>query len=167
MAGRILDADFMSLAERIPGASDSSADEAALRRAISTAYYGLFHAVCRLCAETLVGGHGLSGGYRETFTPMYRSVEHDTAKKFFDKCRKQSKDGSTPLGPTVRRFAEVFVKLQEERHVADYSPEPFDRDRNSAFDSIAEARHALSLINAFNTDERYLIAVGLFAKSRR
>ena len=45
---------------------------ASLRRAVSTAYYALFQALCELCAAELVGWDKPWS----SFTPIFRSVEH-------------------------------------------------------------------------------------------
>src|SRR5271155_2246861 len=46
--------------------------QATLRRAVSTAYYAVFQALCVTCAETLVG-EGKPWG---EFTPGFRALEH-------------------------------------------------------------------------------------------
>src|SRR5271154_3455388 len=46
--------------------------QASLRRAVSTAYYAVFQALCVTCAETLVGWEKPW----EAFTPVFRALEH-------------------------------------------------------------------------------------------
>ena len=45
---------------------------ASLRRAVSTAYYAVFQALCATCADTLVKGHGPW----EVYTPVFRAPDH-------------------------------------------------------------------------------------------
>ena len=49
--------------------------QASLRRAVSTAYYALFQALCETCASELVGWDKPW----ESFTPIFRAVDHGRA----------------------------------------------------------------------------------------
>lgn len=87
-----------------------------LKRAVSTAYYALFHALCLTCANGFIGtktADRSNPAWRQT----YRSVEHRTTK---NRC---SKSNTIRLFPSeIRNFADEFVKMQEKRHEADYDP---------------------------------------------
>jgi hypothetical protein len=82
--------------------------QADLRRAISTAYYGLFHAVCAAAADEFVGtGQRTSGRY----SLVYRRVEHVRFWTCARRCwasdcrpdwRRMSEDTSS--GPTSGRW---------------------------------------------------------------
>lgn len=87
--------------------------EANLRRAISTAYYAMFHALAQCCADTMVGG---SGADREaaTWRRVYRALDHGQAKKA---C---SNVASFPS--EIKDFASFFAQMQSKRHAADYDP---------------------------------------------
>ncbi|MCY4260578.1 MAG: hypothetical protein OXC91_09990 [Rhodobacteraceae bacterium] len=54
--------------------------QANLKRALSTAYYALFHALCLNCADSLVGSAGADRSQR-AWQQAYRSVEHSHARK--------------------------------------------------------------------------------------
>jgi hypothetical protein len=47
--------DLLDLADYLARRESGRPKQVSLRRAIATAYYGLFHALAFLCADTLVG----------------------------------------------------------------------------------------------------------------
>lgn len=164
MSGDRLEDDLLGLAELLAGRVEEAIGEAALRRAMSTAYYALFHAICHLCAEELVGRHG----YWETFTPIYRTPEHGALKAFFEKCREKKDPGRpTYIGPDVAKIAETFIELQEARHRADYDPEPFAASRTDVIELAAMARKAVDVLRGLDYDVRVFLAVSIVAKSRK
>ena len=87
-----------------------------LKRAVSTAYYALFHALCLICANGFIGtkpADRSNPAWRQT----YRSVAHGLAKS---RC---TKSDTIRLFPSqIRNFADEFVKMQRKRHEADYDP---------------------------------------------
>ena len=86
-----------------------------LCRAVSTAYYALFHCLARTCADRLAGGAG-TVGERPTWQRVYRALDHKQART-----RCENVPASFPDG--ARQFGQVFSALQKKRHVADYDPE--------------------------------------------
>jgi hypothetical protein len=87
-----------------------------LKRAVSTAYYAVFHALCWNAADTLIGRARASRGspaWRQT----YRAMEHGFAK---GQCEKRAIISKFPA--EIRAFAQAFVILQERRQSADYDP---------------------------------------------
>lgn len=90
--------------------------QAHLLRAISTAYYALFHALARCCANTLIGGPS-AGRSKPAWRQVYRSLEHGHAKSA---CM-HDKMGGFP--PEIQDFANMFRSMQEKRHKADYDPQ--------------------------------------------
>lgn len=83
---------------------------------MSTAYYAMFHALCRNSADSLVGPKGAPDRSRRAWNQAYRAVEHGIAKN-------QCKDTVMEDFPeTIRNFARHFVRVQELRHEADYDP---------------------------------------------
>lgn len=87
-----------------------------LRRAVSTAYYAMFHCLANCCATTLVGGPGADKS-EPAWRQVYRALEHGTAKK---NCR--NKGFLSKFPQEIEDFANTFVSLQEKRHLADYDP---------------------------------------------
>lgn len=83
---------------------------------MSTAYYALFHALCRTAADALVG-RTRAPRYPRAWLQTYRAVEHGVAK---NQCRDRLTMSRFP--DAIQDFAEAFVLLQERRHSADYDP---------------------------------------------
>ena len=107
--------DLISTARRLAKANPARPRQADLKRAVRTAYYALFHALARQCADLLVGvGPDRSNG---AWAQVYRSLEHGVAK---NSCKTAASTGF-PIG--IVNFANTFVSLQEERHRADYDPD--------------------------------------------
>src|ERR1044072_6844098 len=90
--------------------------QAFMRRAVSTAYYAMFHALARLCADELIGG---KHSKTTAWSRVYRALDHKSAKTVL-----QSKE-AIALSPLVAAFGRAFATLQERRHQADYDPAPF------------------------------------------
>ena len=90
--------------------------EANLRRAISTAYYALFHCLAENCADMMVGGSGARRS-RDAWRQVYRSLEHGTARR---RCGDWRAMQNYPA--VVTNFATDFVEMQDLRHTADYDP---------------------------------------------
>lgn len=87
--------------------------EANLRRAVSTAYYALFHCLATCCADTIAGADRHHPAWRQT----YRALQHGTARNH---CQRTAEVAKFPV--EIRKFAETFVDMQRERHKADYDP---------------------------------------------
>ena len=55
--------------------------QAYLKRAMSTAYYAMFHTLCKNSADSLVGPIGTPDRSRRAWNQAYRAVEYGNAKK--------------------------------------------------------------------------------------
>jgi hypothetical protein len=97
-----------------------------LRRAISTAYYAVFHATLTAAADNFIGRNArASSSYRLA----YRSVNH---RNFRELCKAFEKGQLAPkyreyaptggFGPEIRALAAAVVDLQLRREAADYDP---------------------------------------------
>ena len=99
---------------------DGYKNETDLRRAISTAYYGVFHFILRHVADTIAGT-----GNRSTnlYGMVYRSVEHkplrDLCATLGSKVKSYAPMGG--FGPVIA-FAGLVQQLYEQRILADYVP---------------------------------------------
>jgi hypothetical protein len=129
--------------------------QASLRRAISTAYYALFHALAYLCANRLVGW---SKSW-EVVTPIYRTLDHGRAKDAFKRISDQH-------GSHIAIIGQTFILLQDRRHTADYDPSPFPFGRSETLDLIEQVRQAMARISVLTDDERLLVATRLIARTR-
>ena len=83
-----------------------------LRRAVSTAYYAMFHALASSNADCLIGAPHDSLS-EHAWSRIYRGLNHDAAK------RNLQQDQSL-FSSETRRFADTFAQLQDQRHLADY-----------------------------------------------
>ena len=86
-----------------------------LCRAVSTAYYAMFHCLSHTCADSLAGRAG-TVGRRSMWRRVYRSPEHRQART-----RCENMPSSFP--DEVQEFGQVFSVLQSKRHLADYDPD--------------------------------------------
>jgi len=129
--------------------------QASLRRAISTAYYALFHALAYLCANELVGWTKPW----DVFSPIYRRLEHGRAKDAFKRISGQH-------GPAIATIGRTFILLQDRRHTADYDPSPFPFGRSETLDLIEQARQAIARVLILNDEERLFVATQLIARAR-
>lgn len=86
-------------------------------RAVSAAYYAVFHELCETVATSFVGGPGADRSTR-AWKQAYRAVDHYEAKR---RCNQVSAgNGAFPAG--IKDFAREFSMLQDQRHSADYDP---------------------------------------------
>jgi hypothetical protein len=86
------------------------------RRAVSSAYYALFHCLARDCADLLIGANAASRS-QDAWKQVYRSLEHTTCK---ERCKKNEAMKNFP--PSIGHFGNAFVAMQDKRHRADYDP---------------------------------------------
>ncbi len=128
-----------------------------LRRAASSAYYALFHALAYLCADELVGWRQPS----TVFTPVYRSLEHTRARSVLNTSRQK-----TSREPTLAAIALTFEALQDARHDADYNPEPFPFSRSGTLELIDTAAQAIAALRALPAEQKLALAVRLVVKTR-
>ncbi len=122
-----------------------------LKRALSTAYYSMFHALCLNCADSLVGTTGANRS-QQAWQQAYRSIRHGFAK---EQC-KRDKISEFPFG--IRAFAKNFVVLQDKRHQADYNPS-YRLTRNDVYIDIETAAIAIRQLRESNPRHRTAFAV--------
>ncbi len=117
--------DLLAVARLL--AADAQPSEAQLRRAVSTAYYALFHRVLQAAAGRFMGlDQETSAGY----ALIYQSFDHRHMKAVCegldvatlkDSLKRQL--GRTAVSRDMRDFASNFPRIQEARHSADYDPQ--------------------------------------------
>jgi hypothetical protein len=151
MVGRLLD-----LADQL--VRDTSS--ALRRRAVSTAYYAVFHALAKSCAGILLPSS--IDRKSDAYQRIYRALDHGPLKAAFGA-------GAGPLRDRVplKKIGEVVIQLQSERHRADYMP-PSKAffPQNQAETLIARARKAVMEIEALSNEDRVALATWLLFKSR-
>src|SRR5882724_9936598 len=85
--------------------------QASLRRAVSTAYYALFH--------LLIGEAVGKWAVERQRSIVARTFEHAKMKGICDEVIKNFKSGA-PVPPELNTVAQNFIQLQQQRHTADY-----------------------------------------------
>ena len=85
--------------------------QARLRRAVSTAYYAMFHCLAASAADLFIGTEGTERS--PAWHRAYRALEHGRARSA---CRQGSAMREFPA--EIRDFAEAFVGLQRTRQEA-------------------------------------------------
>lgn len=150
-----------TMASRLIEAADTLLTEgrrstAYRRRAVSTAYYAVFHALAKLCADYITRSATHS---TEEYSRVYRSLDHGPLKNAF---------GQSPLKENRRlsRLGAIVVRLQAERHKSDYLPPAigiFSRDvAQELVDLAREAVAEVESIKPQNKDCRTLVTCLLF-----
>lgn len=144
--------------------------QANLRRAISAAYYALFHVALTAAADMVVGRDDRSNGLYEL---VYRSVAHNWLR---DLCRDLRKrpiphryklyEPQGGFGADMSAFAELVIQLQEARNEADYSPS-LHVSRSDAVALVARARNAFARFNAAPAGDRKAFLTLLLFQPRK
>ena len=103
--------DLVEAARDMTESGPGRPTQARLRRAVSTAYYAMFHCLAG-CAANLIIGRTRKPAWHQT----YRALEHGKAR---NACEDRGALAAFP--PEVRNFADMFVALQKARQQADYA----------------------------------------------
>lgn len=140
-----------------------------LRRAISTAYYALFHAITRAATDAAIGAR-----HRQTprYELFYRGFEHRRMRgscEAVDKPKMAAKDckalGLEAVTPELRDVANAFVNLQMKRHWADYAPSG-KVTRSEARDLLDLAELGIKQLAAADAEQRKNFLVFLMISAR-
>ena len=137
-------ADLIAIARAlVNGVIDGGARPASqteLRRAVSCAYYAMFHALAASNANVLVGASP-DGQMSWAWRQAYRAADHRPTRS---KLSRASLGSRFPTA--IRHFGEIFATTQQARHSADYDP-------HSEFQVTAVRElidNVAACINAFN-----------------
>lgn len=130
--------------------------QAAFRRAVSGSYYAVFHALCAICADEMVGW-----GKTPIHEPIYRTIDHRISRK------RLLSSKAMEIKSDLKKVGLLFAHLQDQRHAADYNPpKPLFSQREVEI-LIDEAREAIALIESLSQkDERLRLAILLIAHDR-
>ena len=119
-----------------------------LRKAISAAYYAMFHALANSNADTLVGSAPTIRNSTE-WTRTQRALNHGTARA--QMVRREIAD----FDPAIQDFSNTFLTLQIARHEADYNPNPHAPfKRSETTQHIQRARDAIEKFQSVSVQER-------------
>jgi hypothetical protein len=141
---------------------DGKSSESDIRRAVSTAYYAMFHHVCLHFGDIVVQPD--QGRFVRAWLQAYRYIDHGVAKSRCTEVR------SKKLGfpPNLVVFAETFLDLQQRRLDADYNPEEAFTE-SDARALITSAELAIRLFDAEPIECRraFVVFLGLQPKRGR
>lgn len=144
-----------------------NATQADLRRAVSSAYYALFHFFVHETVEHLLGGRPVTAETRQTFARAFSHTSMREACSSFagrqkkptpppppgspprpDRVVELPRVGSVTIPGGLQAIAGSFVTLIEARHTADYDlSTPTAKSEADAL--ILEAEHAMQAWAAF------------------
>ena len=130
--------------------------QARLRRAVSTAYYAMFHCMAASAADLFVGRTRGPAWHR-----AYRALEHRKAR---DACRRVQTMQEFP--EEVRDFAKVFVALQIEREKADYALDTDAYRKSDVLGYIDSAKHAIGQFKQAGVNAKRDFAAHVLFKQR-
>lgn len=147
---------LVELAQTLVNARQAGAPrQANLRRAVSTAYYAIFHALCGAMADMFVPANA-----SETRALFYRALDHGNSKKRCEDlgknplAAKQSRFFKiAAFGQDLRDFANDFVRLQELRHLCDYDPD-YKLTKAQAQEYVDAAGDAIAKLGTANDTEK-------------
>ena len=160
-------ADLLTQAKSLATSDPNRPKQANLRRAVSSAYYALFHFLTEEAAKNFVGA-GQQDRMRRDLAR--RAVAHAKLKNVCQEFLKQTPrdllkpywpaPGTHPGGSDMATVCQNLIALQEFRHLADYDFS-VSVSRTQALDSCDKAKEAMDAWNKVkaNTPD----AVTLFA----
>ena len=151
---------LLELAQELARREQGYPRQSSLKRALSTAYYALFHAIAYECVAQTIGWGFKSDRYWQIVTPLYRAFDHRTATQLFLRLRN---DSATSV--ELKQVGRAFIELQEARIAADYDPSArFTRTRTLQL--LEQASVAVQLLKALLAEERRFLAIQLITKPR-
>jgi hypothetical protein len=159
-----LHTDLLQQANDLINKEPKRPKQASLRRAVSAAYYALFHLLTDEASRLLV-----SGSDRFTLRQWTRrAFSHTTMKKVsndFSRPKLNTYSARAGAGEVVpddlRQVAKTFVALQEARHLADYDHLHY-YSRNNARDFVQEVERAFAAwrqVRSTPVAELYLVSL--------
>lgn len=147
---------------------DVAPSDAALRRAVSTAYYALFHTIAGFAADRLVAPGSTSAAH----ALIYRGLDHRRMKDTCEEVAKSTLKAAvqkalerTTVSSAMKAFAVIFVPMQQLRHLADYDP-TLSLSRPDVLDLIDDTESALRDFAAIPPDELTDVVTFMLVGSR-
>ncbi len=149
----------MKTAKKLAAGKRQKPKQADLRRAVSTAYYAMFHCFAKMCADKMVGATKVLRS-NPAWCQVYRSLGHGEARSAIKQNQIMEK-----FPNAVQDFADTFISLQEKRHDADYNP--MLRLRRSEVNiEIASAENAIRDLKTVPASDLKAFAVWVLLKQK-
>ena len=131
-----------------------------LCRAVSCAYYAMFHALAVCCADMLVGATR-ARRRQEAWRQTYRALEHGHAK---NQCSNRRVLSGFPT--EIQEFGELYIQMQRRRHDADYDPDAHF-SRSDVVQFIYDTENAIAGFETVDARDRRAFAVFVLLRNRR
>ena len=135
--------DLVEAARSMTESGPDHPTQARLRRAVSTAYYALFHCLAATAADLFIGPMRGPAWHR-----AYRALEHGRARSA---CQERT---TWKFPGEVHGFAEAFVTLQKARQQADYALDTDDYQQSDVLGYIASAELAIGQFEQADIEAR-------------
>ena len=149
--------DLLDIAQRLAEGSPTQTD---LRRAVSSIYYAVFHAICQSNADTLVGDNPPDRD-AAAWRQAYRALEHGYARS---RCQQVLHSGR--FSPPIQRLAGFVAVIQDLRHRADYDPDAIFY-QPEVLATITETNAHIVAFRAVPARERRAFAVFILMRERQ
>ena len=148
--------ELMEVARVLAESGHAPPTQARLRRAVSTAYYAMFHCLAASAADLFIGTVRNPAWHR-----TYRALEHGRARSA---CRQAQTMREFPA--EIRDFAKVFVELQKARQEADYALDMDAYRKSDVLRRIASAEQATSRFEQADVAARRAFAAHVLFRQR-
>ena len=148
--------DLMEAARALAESGHAPPTQARLRRAISTAYYAMFHCLAASAADLFIGTERNPAWHR-----TYRALEHGRAR---NACRQAQAMPEFP--EEIRDFADAFVELQMARQEADYALDTAAYRTSDVLGYIVSAERAISRFEQAAVEARRAFAAHVLFRQR-
>lgn len=139
--------EFIDHTEDLLRSYDKQPNPASLRRCVSSAYYSVWHCLCYAWSKKFDVN---------LQSKLYRQPDHKNAKTAAGSVKGGKSSWLTELSPCceeMEKFCEDFIRLQEERHLADYD---IDKTipKHEAVAAVERAKRCIGLFESvFNEIE--------------
>ncbi|MCU0912356.1 MAG: hypothetical protein MUE98_13765 [Rhodobacteraceae bacterium] len=129
-----------------------------LRRAVSTAYYAVFHALAAECADQTIGRLNRIK-IKRAWAQAYRALDHGRVKAVCASSNSRVKGAYRRFPDAIRAFGDTFVALQTKRHAADYDPLSAPLSTTEVIAEIGTAERAILDFRAASVLDRRAFCV--------
>jgi uncharacterized protein (UPF0332 family) len=156
--------DLLEQAVRLAKLDARRPKQANLRRAISSAYYALFHLLVDEACRVQIGAQHAQAPFRQVLGRAFvHTVMKEACRSFGGGTLKRGVAKGLPSSFTVpseiRDLASTFVQLQDLRHLADYDlTERFKRSDVLSLINQVEARIRAFTNLASSNEKRFFLA---------
>ena len=173
MAAQPLHRQFLSQARRLARTDSRRPRQGNLRRAVSAAYYAIFHFLIDRSSRFLVGSTGQREQFRKATARAYAHGEMAAAAKTFCggtlPAAVQRSVGTLTIPRELRDLASRFLDAQDQRHLADYdlSVTFLRGDVIDLIGNIEQAVHDWDRVRSHPASQFFLVCLLVWDRIRR